>query len=120
MRVPSGQGTAFAMQAANTLNVPGFQVDSTYDPVPVSATPTHAPQLAAANEEAVIVRGTIDESRIPDLEAQPNVLKVWRDTRIAPCSATPVTPSTTMATWVQPTAGTGVCPIPPCDCDPGT
>lgn len=117
MRVSSGQGAAFAMQTAAGMNAPGFQLDTAYDPVPVSSPASHAAQLAAANEETVIVRGTIDESQIPQLEAQPNVLKVWRDAPIAPFTQTSGAPTPVV---VSPIPAAGVCPIPPCDCDPAT
>jgi predicted ATPase/class 3 adenylate cyclase len=65
------------------MNVPGFQLDTGYESVPVSPTPDQAAQLAAAGEEVVIVRGTIEKSKIPELEAQPNIVKAYLDTPIA-------------------------------------
>ncbi|HBE30878.1 MAG TPA: serine protease, partial [Cyanobacteria bacterium UBA11368] len=82
MRVPQSQGTGFALQMAQGMNVPGFQLDTSYDPVPMSPSEEQAARLAAANEEVVIVRGTIEASRIPELEAQPHVLGVWRDSKV--------------------------------------
>src|SRR5919108_2255764 len=83
IRVPRAQGAAYALQMAAGMNVPGFQLDTGYESVPVSPTPDQAAQLAAAGEEVVIVRGTIEKSKIPELEAQPNIVKAYLDTPIA-------------------------------------
>ncbi|HAA27705.1 MAG TPA: peptidase [Cyanobacteria bacterium UBA11369] len=118
MRVPQSQGTGFALQMAQGMNVPGFQLDTSYDPVPMSPSEEQAARLAAANEEVVIVRGTIEASRIPELEAQPHVLGVWRDSKVTPFS-TVVAPEENKS-LVQPLAPLAACPIGTCDCTPRT
>ena len=114
MRVPKGQAKALAVQTAARLNVPGFQVDPSYEPVSINPTPDQTARASSATEESVIIRGTIDESRIAEVEAQPNVIKVWNDTKIAPFN------DLQESDHVQTVAGLGTCPIPPCDCDPRT
>ena len=117
MRIPGALSAAAALQMVSEIEVHTFQLDTNYTPVSVSSKPEDKEQLEAANEEVVIVRGTIEESKIPELESQPNVIKVWKDTRIAPfIKDTPYEQPLVKA--ISPASGT--CPIPPCDCSPGT
>jgi subtilisin family serine protease len=137
MRVPLSSERGFALEASAALEVPGFQVDSDFEPIPVQATEDGARSLAAASEELVLVRGTVDPSQIPDLEAQPNVEKVWLDTPIAPFGAMPMEMADTelMApaeafgnmpmevvetAVVAPMEAFATCPIGTCDCSPST
>jgi len=99
----------------------GFRIDPDYDPVPLGDTvPTEAQALSGDGGATMLVRGTIDPSRIPELEAQPNVVKVWKDTPIAPFTAPPREREADVEVQVSPTAGLGTCPIGTCDCSPGT
>nr|MDJ0593859.1 S8 family serine peptidase [Pleurocapsa sp. MO_226.B13] len=118
VRIPTTQSASYALQMATGLNVnvPSFQLDSTYEPVPISPAPEQTAQLAAAGEQTVIVRGKIETSKIPELEAQANVVKVWRDTRIAPFEAMLKEKPTG---FVSPMEGFATCPIGTCDCQPG-
>ena len=84
LRIPATQAASYALQMAAGLRVSSFQLDTSYDPVPINPSPDQAAQLAAAGEQTVIIRGTIEASKMPELEAQANVVKVWRDTRIEP------------------------------------
>lgn len=94
MRVQRGMDATFALSRAKELAVPGFQLDASYKPVPVRPDPKMRMNLEAAREETVIVRGTIDEKNIKDLESRSNVIRVWRDTKIAPFlpRSSPITP----------------------------
>jgi hypothetical protein len=76
MRLPRNLNAAAALSWAAKVNVPGFQLDTGYAPVPVPAQADYAASLAANDEEVVVVRGTIEKSRRAELEAQPNVIKV--------------------------------------------
>jgi serine protease AprX len=96
MRLPKGVRGSFALQQASSIVVPSLELDTSYEPVPISPHPTAVDKLASAGEETIIVRGQIDEDKIKELESQPNVVKVWKDTKIEAFS----------------------CPIPPCDCAP--
>jgi hypothetical protein len=122
MRVPKTGQAGLALQRAAALNVPGFQVDQGYPPVPVTPHPDLQASLASDSEEIVVVRGIIDRDRMAELEAQPNVVRVWKDTPIAPFSAVLTGPSATgpSAHPVLPMQGFGTCPIGTCDCSPGT
>lgn len=84
IRVPRDAGPAAAFQSMATMGVPGFEPDRDYEPVPVSAIPELAPSLEAAGEEVVLVRGTIEEGKIHDLESQGAVVRVWKDTVVEP------------------------------------
>jgi subtilisin family serine protease len=116
MKVPKSQGMA-AMQLAQDRTIASFQVDTNYEPIPMSPSPEMATQFAE-DEEIMVVRGQIEESQIPELEAQPNVIKVYRDTPIAPFIST--LPEQHSTTLVLPTAATATCPIGTCDCASGT
>jgi subtilisin family serine protease len=123
-----------ATQLAVQLAVPGFSVDEEYPPVPVPATDTTATLLAAAGERAMLVRGRVQQSRMAELRAQPNVLAVWDDTPIAPFTELAVGGAPEPAVSLEPASvtpvevgalvtarpGLGVCPVQPCDCQPGT
>ncbi|MDH5739580.1 MAG: S8 family serine peptidase [Nitrospira sp.] len=122
MRVERGQTAAQSMQMAGGLNITGLQVDNTYEPVPLQAPPDEAAQFEAERKEIVLIRGIIEESRIPEIEAQENVVKVHRDTPIEPFGINLEEEVEAEADFVQlaPNAAFGTCPIPPCDCSPGT
>src|SRR4051794_30300076 len=65
-------------ERTRSLAAHGFTVDADYEPVPMQG-----------EQPTFIVRGTIDDSRIADLEAVPGVVRVWRDTPIAPFDIAP-------------------------------
>ena len=109
------------------VDVPGFELDSGFAPVPVSAHAEQAATLAASNEEVVIVRGTVAPDERAALESQPNVIKVWDDTPIAPFAAPPMPAEapaeeavSEVGSIVMPMEGFAACPIGTCDCSPGT
>jgi subtilisin family serine protease len=118
MRVQTGTPGAFALEMAASMDVPAFQLDPDFEAVPMSPSPDQVASLAAAGEEVVIVRGMVEEDKIQELEEQPNVLKVWRDTPIAPFAAHQAEEEEPV--HLMPTAPMGPCPIPTCDCNPGT
>ena len=118
MRIPKGSGAAYAMQMGAGLNVPSFQVDSSFEPVPIPPSSDQAATLEAAGEEVVCVCGTIEEGKIAELESQPNVVKVYRDFPIAPFPAEAIQEEE--LTQLVSSEAFGTCPIPPCDCDPRT
>lgn len=70
------------MQAAAGLYAHGFELDRTYGPVPLEPIPQQALEVEAALQEIVIVRGNIEESRVPEVEAHPMVVRAYRDVRI--------------------------------------
>ena len=85
MLVPRNQTTAAALETAAPLNKTGFKVDSGYEPVPSSpADAEKAIELDQKNQQLVLVRGKINEEKIDQLKAQPEVVHVWPDTNIAP------------------------------------
>lgn len=117
MRVPKNQGVLGALETAAHINAGGFQLDTSYEPVPVSASEDVA-SVMADNQEIAIVRGVVEESKIQELEAQPNVVKVYKDTPIAPFESALLEKAD--RDLVMPMDGTGSCPIGTCDCSPTT
>jgi hypothetical protein len=120
LRVPAGFGAMEALQSDSVQNITrtaSFELDSGYGAIPIEPAPQHEAALHEVNEQVVVVRGTIDENKISELEAQPNVLRVLPDTPIAHFSTTEL-PVSEQPVPLSP--GLAVCPIPPCDCSSGT
>jgi len=123
LRVSRRGGLARAAAMAERLDLPGFHLDPTYDPVPVAApADLEALTLAAGDEEVVVVRGTVDRDKRAELEQRPDVVRIWKDTLIAPFAPTMTAPDTDaeLTVQVRPTPGFATCPIGTCDCTPGT
>lgn len=118
LRVPKTAGAERAMAQARALKVPNFELDPTFSPISMTPPREHAERLQAEGEEVFIVRGTIDQDHLPELEAQPTVVKVWRDTPIAPFPRSDPSAESSFVQMVAPEAF-GSCPIAPCDCDTG-
>lgn len=120
MRVPQGTPSAFATAAA--AEMPGFETDHEWGAVPMSSAAGEGTSFAeGAAEETVIVRGTIDEDKLAELESRPDVVRVFKDTPIAPFQFSSKSDSGKKAAKgsnpnMQPTPAMGTCPIPPCDC----
>ncbi|WP_458718948.1 S8 family serine peptidase [Candidatus Nitrosocosmicus sp. R] len=93
----------------------GFELDTEYGAIPITPIPELARSLDSRGMDVVIVRGKIDRNKIKDLEAQPNVVKVWEDT----AGIRPFKNKDDHFIQMSSVAR-GSCPIPPCDCDPGT
>jgi Subtilase family len=109
MKVQRGTSGTFAHQAAMGVKAGGFTVDTSYQPVPVSAPNELRAALDSSGHDVVVMRGTVEETQIQELESHPDVVKVWRDSKIAPFNG--VRP--------RPADGAGPmapCPVPPCDC----
>ena len=104
------------------LTAYGFQLDYNYEPVPVGSAPNATTGSTEADEgQVVLVRGTVPASRISELEQQPNVLKVWNDTRIEHFEYdADVLVEEEQKIKIIPMEGLGTCPIGTCDCAPGT
>jgi hypothetical protein len=114
MRLPRERADAAFASLAAAPSPSGFRVDSSYKPVPMgggadaadasrAGQPGASGRAGAAGESIVVVRGTVDEDRIAELEAQPNVRKVWRDGPIAPFAPPPLV-QTAGAASAAPTA----------------
>lgn len=93
----------------------GFELDTEYGAIPVTPTPDMIRSLDSRGMDVVIVRGRIDKNKIKNLEAQPNVVKVWEDT----AGIRPFENKDDNFIQIS-SVDRGLCPIPPCDCDPGT
>lgn len=115
LRVPEKSSLGFVAQMASGLNITGFELDQKFRPVPIHPPKEKAVEFEAARSETVIVRGIIEKSKISELEAQPNVVKVRPDFQVKPFLVD--NPNNKV---LQLVSGAGTCPIPPCDCSPGT
>lgn len=119
MKVQKGTSSAFAHQMAMANTTGGLKVDPTYPAVPVAPAANMPAAIAASGtHDIIVVRGTIDDSKIAELEAHPDVVKVWRDSKIAPFSRARTGDDRPRP---SPAEGPGgPCPIPPCDCTFGS
>ena len=71
-----GMSPVAALAVGRSLERPGFSLDEHFGATPLGDDPEH---------QTFVVRGRIsDETVIRDLESDPRVVKVWRDTPIAP------------------------------------
>ena len=123
IRVPSAKEASFGLQMGAGLTAYGFQLDYNYEPVPVSSNPSADAGLTETDGQIVLVRGTVPADRIGELEQQPNVIKVWNDTRLEHFeyeADTLVEEEKKIRITPMPMEGLGTCPIGTCDCAPGT
>jgi subtilisin family serine protease len=137
VRLPAAQEPSAALKAAAGFAVPAFQPDPEYAPVPVRPSPELASDLESKGEQVVLIRGTIEASKIAELEAQPNVVKVWSDEAVLqPFIGKSQGGLATLEAeegidkaervvvenpaFVLPMEGLGTCPFGTCDCTPGT
>lgn len=77
VELASGQGMSpvAALDVARRLGLEGFTLDEEYGVTPLGDGP----------EQTYIVRGKVaDEAIVTALEKDPRVVKVWRDTPVAP------------------------------------
>ncbi len=84
----------------------GFRLDEEFQPIPLGPVSGAAAAgmgvLSLAGPQTYVVRATVDdEAAMQAIRQRPDVVEVWRDTPIMPFQF-------------------GACPIPPCDCAPGT
>jgi serine protease AprX len=96
-----GASPLFAASSIRGETAGGLELDEEFQPIPLGADRPGL-GLSAGGEPTYVVRARIDEpSAMDDIRRRPDVVDVWFDTRIVPYQF-------------------GTCPIPPCDCTPGT
>ncbi|CDN10004.1 hypothetical protein RintRC_5114 [Richelia intracellularis] len=116
LQVPKTIGILGATQVIARMNVSGFQLDTTYEPIAIQPTAAQAHSLEVAQQQTVIVRGFIEESQISQLEARPDVIKVYKDTPIAPFDIALLGKTEQHSLETD----SSNCPIGTCDCAPTT
>jgi serine protease AprX len=94
LRVNRSLESSMIMGSVKESALPGLTLDESFKPTPINKPRNQSLTLeSSSSDKHVIVRGEIDENKIKELESASNVVKVWKDTPIAPFS----------------------CPIAPCD-----
>ncbi len=116
LRVPRGERSLALARASSVL---GLTIDPDYEPVPMKRA-GRATKGSAAAEDTIVVRATVDASRIAELEANPDVVKVWKDGPIAPFGAEDLAELRAEAPAFEVIEGMAACPIGTCDCSPGS
>lgn len=82
------ENAGYTLEAATESKVAkldGFTMDDSYDPVPVGVAEDSVEALEMVKDGkkgAVLIRGEVEEYKVAELEALPNVLNVWDDGRI--------------------------------------
>jgi subtilisin family serine protease len=123
MRVPGDQETQSLAQAST---LPGLTVDDEFEPIPMRGDESAATHDAAAGgEPTTVIRATLDPARRAELEADPRVVKVWSDGKIAPFDDVSLKARSDgapggLAPAFDVIEGMATCPIGTCDCAPGT
>lgn len=85
IRVPKTLALDVALSTVSKeIDVPGFTIDEEYQPIPSSPKPSLAAEIADANEQILLIRGTIEEDQEQALRDNPRVVNVWSDARIEP------------------------------------
>lgn len=130
MRAPTSRSASNALEMGTGLSATGFQVDNSYDPVPLGSSTSSRSATELNEEQTVLIRGSIDPSNIQELERNENVVKVWKDTKVFPFQMGTTTGPRRKAlkglpteevevVKVFPMEGFAACPIGTCDCAPG-
>jgi hypothetical protein len=111
--LPGGSG-AMALGTAESMSDSGFSVDHEFEPVSMGGSAGFG-AAGGAPDETFILRGTVSgDEEMNALRSRPEVAGVWRDTPIAPF------PGSNDSEPSLGGEGMAACPIPPCDCSPGT
>jgi subtilisin family serine protease len=118
--MPAGQDAEQSLSMAAGLNITGFQLDTSYEPVPMDPPEDLAADLEADGNAVVVVLGTIDPKKISDLENQDNVLSVTPDFNVAPFGVEAMPEQDEDILAMVSSDAFGTCPIPTCDCQPRT
>jgi hypothetical protein len=85
MIVPADFSTAAVFDNA-MQRLHGLVVDKTYEPVPMSV-PSQPGLEIAPSQQAVVIRGEIEDSLEEQLKAAPGVIGVWGDAPVEPFEA---------------------------------
>ncbi|MED1915516.1 S8 family serine peptidase [Bacillus thuringiensis] len=83
MRMPKEVNRSLAMSnAESSLDKYGFSIDHEFHPVDINPLKHLESAMSIAEEKAVIVRGVIAKSKLEELKSHPEVVDVYRDSRI--------------------------------------
>jgi subtilisin family serine protease len=115
LRHQPGASGSFARSTARAVQLPSFDLDENFEPVSLSLRNS---RMGMGGGETYVVRGAVtNESDLAKLRNSPGVAGVWLDTPIAPFPG-PDEDGVNVEIVQSPAAA--ACPIPPCDCAPGT
>lgn len=117
MRAQPGMSPSLGQNEALSLAEGALQLDPEFVPVPMGG--EAGAESFAAGPQTYILRGTVGtEDELRQLESDPQILRVWRDTHIAPFAASGHENASGPQIADDPSMGT--CPIGSCDCTPRT
>jgi subtilisin family serine protease len=118
LRVPDNlsahAATEFAEQA---LAIPGFQMDSSYQPVPVEPPEALTASMAQSGEQLMLVRGELDEAQEEQVKRDSRVVSIWSDAPIAPFEVYDTVPLESIEPDLALVPTANPCPCGPCDCN---
>ena len=75
VKIPTNRTASFALDLASTFDIAGFQVDTTFEPVPSSLPPGKKALFASSGEQVFTILVKIKNSEIPTLKANPQVVR---------------------------------------------
>ncbi len=117
MRAAPGMAPTLGHRMAEGLGGGALRLDPEFAPVPLAA-PGVAEERMFAAPESYVLRGTVaDEGELRALETDPQVLRVWKDTPIAPFAA-PSREGNGTGPQIEDNPSMAGCPIGTCDCSP--
>ncbi len=133
LRSSSGVTRGESEALSQAAGIPGIAVDPSFNPIPMKGAPEPSLKrgesvLSDTEASSNIIRADIDPNRRAEIEAHPDVIKVWGDGKIAPFSdirsdsplaALDLAPGG-LAPELNVIEGMASCPIGTCDCTPGT
>jgi subtilisin family serine protease len=117
MRIPVSASASMVLEKAAAFGATSLELDTDYEPIPVSAPDEVTKAMDVAREQSVIIRGFITPDKVADLKKEPEVVDVYPDTTIAPFNEQ--SESHELLELVD-SAALEDCAIPPCDCTPST
>ncbi|MGV8126645.1 MAG: hypothetical protein ACP5PV_05490 [Methanothrix sp.] len=113
VEIPANRKALFALDMASAFDIPGFQVDTSFEPVPSTIPPDQKTLFASSGEQIYTILVKIKESEISALEANPKVIRSWKNVKINPFA--PSNPI--QGSFVSPSMAGVSCPIGICDCE---
>lgn len=85
IRMPDAiQGEDILRFAIEKIQVPGFEMDPSFEPVPAAPIDALARELSASKERIMNIRAIVPENMEVELKKIPCIVDVWTDASVEP------------------------------------